>query len=160
MADQLGVSNGIEESVNKFTLLRHLGILADKCVEEFALKSDLDSLKASVGDDIADQLNQLDETLAQLKSDVEANMPSKISDLENDAGYTTNTGTVTAVTLNGSTKNPTNGTVALGNLVSSINIDGTSVTPSSGTATITTALNTLIDSKIQAAIGDALAASY
>lgn len=42
------------------------------------------------------------------------NIPTKLSELQNDAGYTTNTGTVTGVKINGSLYNPTSGTVDLG----------------------------------------------
>lgn len=41
-------------------------------------------------------------------------VPTKVSELTNDAGYTTNTGTVTGVKINGATKTPTSGVVDIG----------------------------------------------
>lgn len=46
-------------------------------------------------------------------------VPSNVSAFTNDAGYTTNTGTVTGVKINGQTMNPTNGIVDLGNIQTS-----------------------------------------
>ena len=43
-------------------------------------------------------------------------VPSNVSAFTNDAGYTTNIGTVTSVTVNGSTYSPTNGDVDLGTI--------------------------------------------
>lgn len=43
-----------------------------------------------------------------------SDLPTKVSDLTNDAGYTTNTGTVTGISVNGgATQSPTNGVVNL-----------------------------------------------
>lgn len=42
-------------------------------------------------------------------------IPSKVSDLTNDSGFTTNTGTITGVTMNGASKG-TSGVVNLGNI--------------------------------------------
>lgn len=47
-------------------------------------------------------------------------------------GFTKNTGTVTGVKVNGTTKSPTSGTVDIGNVVTSIKINGSTKTPSSG----------------------------
>lgn len=46
-------------------------------------------------------------------------VPSNVSAFTNDAGYTTNTGTVTSVTVNGSTYSPTSGDVNLGTVITS-----------------------------------------
>lgn len=196
----------VDESANKFTLLHHIGMTLDACVDTFATKDDLAKLKSDVSGNITNQLNQLDTTLAALKADVEANMPSKVSELTNDSnyqtatqvseaitaaiptnvsqltndtgfitaaalptkvseltndsGFTTNTGTVTSVKVNGVTKNPTSGAVDVGNVVSSITINGTSVSPASGVATLTSALSTYIDAKINTAIGEVITAAY
>lgn len=48
-------------------------------------------------------------------------IPSKVSELTNDSGYTTNTGTITGITMNGSSKG-TSGTVNLGYVITG---DGT-----------------------------------
>ena len=45
---------------------------------------------------------------------VNITVPTKVSELTNDAGYTTNTGTVTGVKINGATKTPTSGVVDIG----------------------------------------------
>ena len=49
-------------------------------------------------------------------------VPTKVSELTNDAGYTTNTGTVTSVKTNGTIKNPASGVVDLGGVVTNIRI--------------------------------------
>lgn len=49
-------------------------------------------------------------------------IPTKVSELTNDSGYTTNTGTVTGVKSNGTIKNPTGGVVDLGGVVTNIRI--------------------------------------
>lgn len=49
-------------------------------------------------------------------------VPTKVSELTNDSGYTTNTGTVTGVKSNGTIKNPTGGVVDLGGVVTNIRI--------------------------------------
>lgn len=53
---------------------------------------------------------------ANQSTDATANItvPTKVSELTNDAGYTTNTGTVTGVKINGATKTPTSGVVDIG----------------------------------------------
>lgn len=53
---------------------------------------------------------------ANQNTDATANItvPTKVSELTNDAGYTTNTGTVTDVKINGATKTPTSGVVDIG----------------------------------------------
>lgn len=53
---------------------------------------------------------------ANQNTDATANItvPTKVSELTNDAGYTTNTGTVTGVKINGATKTPTSGVVDIG----------------------------------------------
>lgn len=45
-------------------------------------------------------------------------VPTKVSELTNDSGYTTNTGTITGITMNGSSKG-TNGVVDLGTVITS-----------------------------------------
>lgn len=47
-----------------------------------------------------------------------ATVPTKLSELENDKGYTTNTGTITGITMNGSSKG-TSGVVDLGTVITS-----------------------------------------
>lgn len=44
-------------------------------------------------------------------------VPTKVSELTNDSGFTTNTGTVTGVKINGETKNPASGVVDLGTVI-------------------------------------------
>lgn len=46
-------------------------------------------------------------------------IPTKVSDLTNDSNFTSNTGTVTGVKINGTTKTPTSGTVDLGTVITS-----------------------------------------
>lgn len=45
------------------------------------------------------------------------NVPTKVSHLTNDSGYTTNIGTVTSVKINNTTKTPTSGVVDLGTVL-------------------------------------------
>ena len=45
-------------------------------------------------------------------------IPTKVSDLQNDSGFTTNTGTITGITMNGSSKG-TSGVVDLGTVITS-----------------------------------------
>lgn len=47
---------------------------------------------------------------------VKAAIPTKVSDLTNDSGFTTNTGTITGITMNGSSKG-TSGVVNLGTVL-------------------------------------------
>ena len=47
---------------------------------------------------------------------IEIGVPTKVSDLTNDAGYTTNTGTITGITMNGASKG-TSGVVNLGTVI-------------------------------------------
>ena len=49
-------------------------------------------------------------------------VPTKVSELTNDSGYTTNTGTVTGVKTNDIIKNPVSGVVDLGGVVTNIRI--------------------------------------
>lgn len=56
----------------------------------------------------------------------------KSTDISNWNGKTSNTGTVTGVKINGSTKSPSSGTVDIGNVVTSVKVNGTSYSPSSG----------------------------
>lgn len=98
-----------------------------------------------------------------------ASLPTKVSDLVNDSGYitgisssdvttalgytpynstnpngyTSNTGTITGITMNGSSKG-TSGVVNLGTVVTDVFLDGTSVV-SSGTAELTSATLTASD---------------
>lgn len=44
---------------------------------------------------------------------ININVPTKVSELSNDSGYTTNTGTVTQVKINSTAYNPTNGVITL-----------------------------------------------
>lgn len=57
---------------------------------------------------------------ANASSNVTANIsvPTKVSELTNDSGYTTNTGTITGITMNGSSKG-TSGVVNLGTVLTS-----------------------------------------
>jgi len=48
-----------------------------------------------------------------------SDIPTKVSDLTNDAGYTSNTGTVTGVKVNGTTINPSSGVVDIGTVAAS-----------------------------------------
>ena len=87
-----------------------------------------------------------------------SDIPTKVSDLTNDAGYTTNTGTVTGVKVNGTTINPTSGVVDIGTVAASdTQVTQTSIISNtsdenlnhnyrlvlSGTATDTTETNTV-----------------
>ncbi len=49
---------------------------------------------------------------------VNVTVPTKVSDLTNDSGFTSNTGTITGITMNGSSKG-TSGVVNLGTVVTS-----------------------------------------
>lgn len=49
-------------------------------------------------------------------------IPTKVSELTNDSGFTTNTGTVTGVRINNNIKNPASGVVDLGGVVTNIRI--------------------------------------
>ena len=55
-------------------------------------------------------------------------------------GFTKNTGTVTGVKVNGSTKSPSSGTVDIGNVVTSVKINGLSKSPSSGVVDLGTVI--------------------
>ncbi|MGN1321029.1 MAG: hypothetical protein ACI4VJ_00420 [Methanosphaera sp.] len=61
-----------------------------------------------------------------------SDIPTKVSELTNDSGFTTNTGTITGITMNGTSKG-TSGVVDLGNIVtntsnSNVNVAGTTKT--------------------------------
>lgn len=51
-------------------------------------------------------------------------VPTKVSELTNDSGFTTNTGTVTGIKINGETKNPASGVVDLGTFLTAQDISG------------------------------------
>lgn len=51
---------------------------------------------------------------------VNITVPTKVSDLTNDSGFTSNAGTVTGVAINGTTKSPTSGVVDLGTVITSL----------------------------------------
>lgn len=55
---------------------------------------------------------------AATKKYVDDNIPTNVSELTNDAGYTTNTGTITGITMNGSSMG-TSGVVNLGTVITS-----------------------------------------
>jgi len=61
----------------------------------------------------------------------------------NPNGYTSNTGTITGITMNGSSKG-TSGVINLGTIVTDVTLDGTSVV-SSGVAALTSATLTASD---------------
>ena len=67
---------------------------------------------------------------ANQSGNVTANItvPTKVGELENDSGFTSNAGTVTGVKINGETKNPASGVVDLGTVITDItgkaNLDG------------------------------------
>ena len=50
--------------------------------------------------------------------DINITVPTKVSDLSNDSGFTTNTGTITGITMNGASKG-TSGVVDLGTVITS-----------------------------------------
>lgn len=58
-------------------------------------------------------------TISNKSGAVSFNVPTKTSHLTNDSGFTTNTGTVTGVKINGTTKSPTSGVVDLGTVITS-----------------------------------------
>lgn len=62
------------------------------------------------GTDLSDAVN-----LEQLNA-VSSSVPTKVSQLANDTGYTTNTGTITGITMNGVSKG-TSGVVNLGTVL-------------------------------------------
>ena len=55
-------------------------------------------------------------------------------------GFTMNTGTVTGVKVNGTTKSPTSGTVDIGNVVTSVKINGSTKSPSNGVVDLGTVI--------------------
>lgn len=55
-------------------------------------------------------------------------------------GFTKNTGTVTGVKINNSTKSPSSGTVDIGNVVTSVKINGSTKSPSSGVVDLGTVI--------------------
>jgi hypothetical protein len=56
-------------------------------------------------------------TNAQGLQTLSSEIPTKVSQLQNDSGYTTNKGTVTGVKINGTTKSPSSGVVDLGTVI-------------------------------------------
>lgn len=82
---------------------------------------------------------------------VNITVPTSVSQLTNDAGYTTNTGTVTSVSVNGSTYSPTNGNVDLGTIsgggssVNEVEIVNFTVSNSNGTYTVDSCDTSLAD---------------
>ncbi|MBQ2397328.1 MAG: tail fiber protein [Bacteroidales bacterium] len=54
---------------------------------------------------------------AQGLQTLSSEIPTKVSQLQNDSGYTTNKGTVTGVKINGTTKSPSSGVVDLGTVI-------------------------------------------
>lgn len=55
--------------------------------------------------------------VSQKINTLSSEIPTKVSQLQNDSGYTTNKGTVTGVKINGTTKSPSSGVVDLGTVI-------------------------------------------
>ena len=110
------------------------------------------------------------QTATQVSESINSSLPTKLSQLTNDTGFTTNTGTVTSITVNDVTKEPINGVVSLGTLVSTVQRNGTNLnTSTAGVVNVTvptkvseltndsnyqtsTQLNTAISNSITSAI--------
>ena len=69
----------------------------------------------------ADHLNHIEQGIKDAHDGLDekadaTDIPTKVSDLDNDAGYTSNTGTITGITMNGASKG-TSGNVDLGTVL-------------------------------------------
>ena len=65
----------------------------------------------------AEAINDLEDRVSDIEASVEdITVPTKVSDLQNDSGFTSNTGTITGITMNGASKG-TSGVVDLGTIV-------------------------------------------
>lgn len=65
----------------------------------------------------AEAINDLEDRVSDIEDSVEdITVPTKVSDLQNDSGFTSNTGTITGITMNGTSKG-TSGVVDLGTIV-------------------------------------------
>ena len=87
--------------------------------DKYALKTDIPTIPTVNNGTLTIQKNGTDVATftANQSTNVTANItvPTKVSELENDSGYTTNKGTVTQVKINGTTKSPdSTGLVDLG----------------------------------------------
>lgn len=83
-------------------------------------------------------------------ADIRDAIPTNVSDLTNDAGYTTNTGTITGITMNGSSMG-TSGVVNLGTVITSHQDISGKLDKSGGTMTGALTLNADPTSAMQAA---------
>ena len=158
-----------EEVGRKFTRVRHIQMLADKCVETFATKAQLENAINSIPTKVSQLTNDTNfATVDQVTSTVESNggkintikingtavtidsgkavditIPTKVSQLTNDSNFVTSSG-ITSITCNGSTYNTA--TAALGALVKSVTCSGTSVTPTAaGVLTINPVMNIVVN---------------
>lgn len=73
-------------------------------------------------------------------SDIRSAIPTNVSDLNNDAGYTTNVGTITGITMNGTSKG-TSGVVNLGTVITAHQDISGKLDKSGGTMTGALTLN-------------------
>ena len=65
----------------------------------------------------AEAINDLNDRLSDVEDSVgDISIPTKVSDLQNDSGFTSNTGTITGITVNGASKG-TSGVVDLGTVI-------------------------------------------
>ena len=65
----------------------------------------------------AEAINDLEDRVSDIEDSVgDITVPTKVSDLQNDSGFTSNTGTITGITMNGASKG-TSGVVDLGTIV-------------------------------------------
>ena len=65
----------------------------------------------------AEAINDLEDRVSDIEDSVgDITVPTKVSDLQNDSGFTSNTGTITGITMNGASKG-TSGVVNLGTVV-------------------------------------------
>ena len=65
----------------------------------------------------AEAINDLEDRVSDIEDSVgDITVPTKVSDLQNDSGFTSNTGTITRITMNGASKG-TSGVVDLGTIV-------------------------------------------
>lgn len=90
---------------------------------------------------VAAAINDLNDRLLDVEDSVEnTTIPTKISDLENDSGFTSNIGTLTGVSFNGSPATVSNGVASITasagdvNVIESVKVNSTALTPDANKA--------------------------